>query len=179
MDMNEILNYIENNGSYVLLIMSILQLLIIFLWITNTVKLKKMINKYKVLLQGTKKDNLEAILMDHLRKVEETQETLDKQRDELLRIEEGAAKCIQKVYTKRYNAFDNTGSDLSYSTALLDAHNSGFILTGIYGREYAVSYAKPIEEGLCKQVLSEEEKEALTAAMNQKILIQGGKSIKK
>lgn len=165
------MNYLQNNSAQVLVLISILQLLIILAWIVNTVKLKKMTKKYNGFLRGTEKNNLEEILMDHLGKVEETQQVLKAQSEELRRLEKGAAKCIQKVYTKRYNAFDNTGSDLSYSTALLDAHNSGFILTGIYGREYAASYAKAIEGGASKQVLSKEENEALAAAINQKSLI--------
>ncbi len=170
--MDELMNYLENNTGQVLLLMSALHLLIILAWIINTVKLKKMINKYKGFLRGTEKNNLEAMLMDHLGKVEQTQEALKQQSEELFRIEKGAASCIQKGYTNRYNAFDNTGSDLSYSTALLDAHNSGFVLTGIYGRDYAASYAKPIDRGIAKQVLSEEENEALNAAIKQKTLIR-------
>lgn len=170
--MEELMNFLQNNTAQALLLIGALQLLIIFAWIINTVKLKKMIKKYDGFLRGTQKNNLEEILMDHLEKVELTQESLKHQKEELLRLEKGAAKCIQKVYTKRYNAFDNTGSDLSYSTALLDAHNTGFVLTGIYGRDYAASYAKPIKQGLSKQVLSDEENEALKAAINQKSLIR-------
>ncbi len=169
--MEELMNYLQNNITQVLLLMSALHLLMIVAWIINTVKLKKMIKKYNGFLRGTEKNNLEEILMDHLTKVEETQEILKGQKKELRRLEKGAANCIQKVYTKRYNAFDNTGSDLSYSTALLDAHNSGFVLTGIYGRDYAVSYTKPIDRGASKQVLSQEEREALTAAINKESLI--------
>jgi len=170
--MEEFMNYLENNMVQVLLVISGIQLLLIFAWMLNSIKLRKMIKKYEGFLRGTEKNNLEEVLLDHLSKVEQTQEALKHQSEELQRLEKGAANCIQKVYTKRYNAFDNTGSDLSYSTALLDAHNSGFVLTGIYGRDYAVSYSKPIERGSSKQVLSKEENEALSAAINQKSLIR-------
>lgn len=170
--MEEFISYLENYTVQVLMVISSLQFLLIVGWIVNRIKLKKMIKKYEGFLKGTEKNNLEEILLDHLSKVEQTQEVLKKQSEELRRLEKGAANCIQKVYTKRYNAFDNTGNDLSYSTALLDAHNSGFVLTGIYGRDYAVSYSKPIEGGKAKNVLSTEENEALQAAMNQKTLIR-------
>ncbi len=170
--MEALMNYLQNNTTQVLLLIGGLQLVMIFAWIINTVKLRKMIKRYNGFLRGTEKTQLEEILLDHLAKVEETQEVLKQQKEELRRLEKGAANCIQKVYTKRYNAFDNTGSDLSYSTALLNAHNSGFVLTGIYGRDYAVSYTKPIEQGSSKQVLSTEENEALNAAINQKSLIR-------
>lgn len=170
--MEELMNYLQNNTGQVLIAMGILQLLLILAWILNTIKLKKMIKKYEGFLRGTEKINLEEVLLDHLSKVEQTREVLKKQSEELKRLEKGGASCIQKVHTKRYNAFDNTGNDLSYSTALLDAHNSGFVLTGIYGRDYAASYSKPIERGSATQVLSKEESEALTAAINQKSLFR-------
>ncbi|WP_160722656.1 DUF4446 family protein [Isachenkonia alkalipeptolytica] len=165
--MEAMINYLETNTIQVLMIMALLQALLVLLWIRNTVKMKKMIKNYEEFLRGTDKTNLEAMLRDHVQKVEKTQEVLNTQKKELHRLEKGAANCIQKVHTKRYNAFDNTGNDLSYSTAFLDAYNSGLVLTGIYGRDYAASYVKAIEQGLAKQVLSREENEALEAAMKQ------------
>ena len=35
----------------------------------------------------------------------------------------------------RYNAFDKTGSDLSFTLALLNDQMDGFVLTSIFGRE--------------------------------------------
>lgn len=172
--MDGILNDLQANSTMTraLIVITLLQGLLILLWVINTVKLKKMIKNYKDFLQGTDQRNLEKMLMDHLQRVEKTQETLQLQEKELQRLEKGAANCLQKVYTKRYNAFDNTGSDLSYSTAFLDAYNSGIVLTGIYGRDYAASYVKPIEKGQAKQVLSREEEEALAAALAQESWIR-------
>lgn len=169
MTMEAMMNYLETNINITqaLVLLAALQVLLLILWVINTVKLKKMIKNYKELLRGTDQSNLEGILKDHLQQVKETQDALKTQNKELHRLEKGAANCLQKVHTKRYNAFDNTGSDLSYSTAFLNAHNSGIVLTGIYGRDYAASYVKPIEKGQAKQVLSGEEEEALRTAMDK------------
>lgn len=177
--MAEWIRYLQANTQEVLLGMAVVQILLIIAWIVNTVRIKRTMKKYDRLVKGTEKRNLEEILMDHLAKVEHTQEVLKSHKKELQRLEEGAAGCLQKVYTKRYNAFDNTGSDLSYSTAFLDARNTGLILTGIYGRDYAVSYAKPVDNGVAKQVLSKEEEEALAAAKNQEIRIKTDREHKK
>lgn len=72
-----------------------------------------------------------------------------------------------KVSIVRYRAFEDVGSDLSYSIALLDNNNNGVILTGIYGRNESTTYAKPIDKGLSRYELSDEEKYVLKDAMNK------------
>ena len=57
----------------------------------------------------------------------------------------------------RYKAFEDVGSDLSFSVAILDSYNDGIILTGIYSRHDSVTYAKPVDKGISRYELSEEE----------------------
>ena len=66
-------------------------------------------------------------------------------------------KSIQKVGIIRYNAYKDTGSDLSFTLALLDENNNGVVLNGIYSREMSNIYAKPIENGKSTYTLSDEE----------------------
>ena len=42
---------------------------------------------------------------------------------------------IQKVAVKRYNVFEDVGSDQSFSVVLLNRNNDGVMLTGLYTRE--------------------------------------------
>lgn len=74
--------------------------------------------------------------------------------------------CIQKVGIVRYNAYKDTGSDLSFAVALLDEKNNGIIFNGIYSREMSNIYAKCIIEGKSRYTLTQEEKDALYQAMN-------------
>ena len=65
----------------------------------------------------------------------------------------------------RYNAFSDTGSDLSFTLALLDEQNNGVVLNGIYSREMSNIYAKPITNGNSTYTLSEEERQAIDKAI--------------
>ena len=85
-------------------------------------------------------------------------------------MEKRIAGCFQKMSIIRYRAFEDVGSDLSFSIALLDNNDDGFILTGIYGRNESTTYAKPIDKGLSRYELSEEEKHVLQDAINKKII---------
>jgi hypothetical protein len=66
----------------------------------------------------------------------------------------------------RFNAFQDTGSDLSFSVAFLDAHKNGLVISSIYGRDESRSYAKPIKDGQSQYQLSAEENEAIQRAVN-------------
>jgi hypothetical protein len=64
----------------------------------------------------------------------------------------------------RYNAFADTGANLSFSLALLSDEGDGFVLTSLYGREETRVYAKPVERGASSYALSEEERQAISMA---------------
>ena len=65
----------------------------------------------------------------------------------------------------RYQAFEDVGSDLSFSIAILDGNNDGIMLTGIYGRQESTTYAKPIDKGISRYDLSEEEIAVINEAL--------------
>lgn len=105
--------------------------------------------------------------------------TLDEQLDVLsLRIkdlqqkhavlEKSTLQHIQKVSVLRYNPFGDTGGDQSFAIALLDAKNSGVIISSLHGRDRTRIYAKPITAGdATPYELSSEEKNVLEEAMKK------------
>jgi len=82
-------------------------------------------------------------------------------------LSERQRRCIQKVGMVRYNAFEDVGGELSFSLALLDGHDNGVVLSGLYGREESHIYAKPIEGGMSSVNLSDEEREAIRRAIER------------
>ena len=77
-------------------------------------------------------------------------------------------KAIQKVGVVRFNAFSNTGSDLSFAVALLDHYDNGVVFSSLFGRNESRIYAKPIRGGESTYLLTEDEKEALQKAKETK-----------
>ena len=113
----------------------------------------------------SKTTNIEETLINYMEKVNSVKENEKEIIENIKEIEEQLEKCAQKVGLVRYNAFKDTGSDLSFALAVLDNKNNGFILNGIYSREMSNIYARKITEGYCKSKLSEEEEQALKEAM--------------
>ena len=135
------------------------------LWI----KLLSFKRKFKQLMRGAEGENIEQQLQVHLTELKAYRETAEANRIKMTFIEENLTQCVQYVGIKRYNAFEDMGSRLSYSIALLDGHLDGVVMTGIYGRHESTTYAKGIRRGLSEQHLSVEEMDALQMAKEQQI----------
>lgn len=118
-------------------------------------------------MRGTNNKNLEEFITNYLYKIDDANAISERISSENKILQEKLKKCVQKTGIVRYRAFDNVGGDLSFSVALLDENNDGIVLTGIYGRDYSPTYAKPINSGTSKYDLSEEEKTALNEAMKK------------
>jgi uncharacterized protein YoxC len=124
-------------------------------------------NKFKKMMRGVNNKNLEGMLEDYLKKVETIELNSADAVAKFNRLDENLKNCVQKVAMVRYKAFEDVGSDLSFSIAFLDEKNDGVVLTGIYGRMESTTYAKPIDKGISRYDLSEEELQALSEAMNK------------
>ena len=79
-------------------------------------------------------------------------------------VEKQLVGSLAGVGLVRFNAFQETGSDLSFSIALLDRRQNGVVITSIFGREDSRCYGKPIMNGMSSHMLGEEEKKALLEA---------------
>ncbi|MCW2867513.1 MAG: hypothetical protein JWR20_1701, partial [Marmoricola sp.] len=74
------------------------------------------------------------------------------------------AQTLRHVAVVRYDAFTDTGGQLSWSVALLDDHGSGVVLSSIQGRNESRSYAKSIDTWTSETQLSPEEEDAVSHA---------------
>lgn len=164
--MQEILNFLRTDTFLIGLMISILILLI--LYIANSIKLSKLRKSYKKFMKrlgnGT---NLDEMLKQYISSVDKTEQENKNLENACKQNNKNQEKCLQKIGLVRYNAFQDTGSNLSFALAILDKNNNGIVLNGIYSREMSNIYAKPIENGVSSYTLSEEEKEAIKRAMEK------------
>lgn len=163
--MNVILDFLRSDIAILVLFIAVI--IILVLYISSVVNLRKLRTSYlKFMKKLGNGENLEEMLKEYIKKVE----IVEAKNNEIIEycrvIDENIKRCSQKIGIVRYNAFKDTGSDLSFTLAILDDYNNGVVLNGIYARDSSNIYAKPIENGESKYVLSNEEKEAINKAIN-------------
>ncbi|MDD4834273.1 MAG: DUF4446 family protein [Lutispora sp.] len=151
------------NNNY--MVISILAAFILMLLIWNiiiTINLSSLKGKYKKMMRGSTNKNLEQMMADYMTNIDTTVGRIEILNREMIHLKDQTDRCIQRFNIIRYNAFSDSGSDLSFSIAMLDNFNNGAIITSIYGRNESVTYAKPIESGVSRYPLSVEEELVLS-----------------
>ena len=150
-----------------LLVLFIIVIILSVLYITSVINLKKLRTSYSKFMNKLGNGNsIEEILKEYIKRVEKVEAKNEEIISYCKVIDENIKRCTQKIGIVRYNAFKDVGSDLSFTLAILDDYNNGVVLNGIYARDSSNIYAKPVENGQSKYVLSNEEKEAIYKAMN-------------
>ena len=123
--------------------------------------------QYTKMMRGSTGESIEKMMLERIREIEELKSITAELHTACERIAEQSRKHLQQLGLVRFNAFDNTGSDLSFSVAVLDADDTGVVVSGIYGREESRVYAKPIAKGESSYLLTKEEKQALVIAQKK------------
>ena len=71
----------------------------------------------------------------------------------------------QKLGLVKYDAFKEMGGKLSFTLALLDENNNGFLMNSVHSSDGCYSYTKRVKNGDSEIALSNEEKVAIERAM--------------
>lgn len=144
--------------------------IILFIWnITLSVKLGKVKKQFRGLVKGTSGENLEEILNGLFDRMSQMDQSNDQMKNEHEKIVDSFKNFKGRMGMVRFSAFENQGSDLSFSLALIDDRLNGVVLTSLFGRDDSRIYAKPVEKGDSVYTLSDEEKKAIAVASENRL----------
>jgi hypothetical protein len=132
--------------------------------LANRSEIKKLKIKYNKFMNGLSGASMENVLEDCIERVNGVVGKSKEIEYQLNSVERNMYYCIQKVGVIRYNAFDNVGSDLSFSIAMLNNNEDGLVISSLYSRDSSSTYAKPITGGKSRYALSAEELQAIDTA---------------
>lgn len=110
--------------------------------------------------------SLEEFIVHQNKKINELDSQAQYIEQALLNMQEVQKFSIQKIGLKRYNPFADDGGNLSFSMALLDAHDNGVVITSMHSREQNRVYSKPIKKGGSDFPLTEEERQTIISSKN-------------
>ena len=157
--------YLGIDSDYIIIGLVAVVLLLVILTIVNIVQMHKLKKGYRVFMGGKNAKNLEDTLIKRLDQVDQLLSANDKNAKNIDLLFSDMKKTYQKMGLIKYDAFHEMGGKLSFSLAMLDVKNNGFIINAMHTREGCYTYIKEIIDGNSIIVLSDEEKEALNRAM--------------
>ena len=148
----------------VLLVLLIVNIVLLVVFIVKNVKLNNRMNSFML---GKDASSLEEEITDLFAINKNIVEKVRENRKDIKKIYRKFTKAIQKVGIVKYDAYQQMGGDLSFSMALLDEENNGFIMNSVHSTEGCYTYTKEVRDGKCDLELGNEERIALEKAVNQ------------
>lgn len=147
-------------------IILIINVMLLILYILNCMKLSKLRKNYATFMTKLGKgENINEMLEGYVKNVDEIKAENKEIIEYCQKLDDRSNDYLKKMGMVRYNAYKDTGSNLSFALAILDNENNGFVLNGIYARDNSNIYAKPVVNGKSEYVLSNEEEEAIRKAI--------------
>lgn len=170
---NDVLNYIgiyftSIDIGYIIIAMAaiiLVLLIIIMVMIHQMRKIKKLKKRLDKFMLGKEGKSLEEDLGKIYDDNKFLKESAEQNKKDILTLYKNVEKAYQKMGLVKYDAFNQMGGQLSFSLALLDENNNGFIINSVHSAEGCYSYTKEIKAGECEISLGKEEREALDMAM--------------
>lgn len=139
-------------------------MILLIVQISKVSKLKKRLDKFIVGKDGL---SLEQEIIGLCEDNKFLKNSTEKNKKDIRNLYKRLETVYQKMGLVKYDAFNQMGGQLSFSLALLDENNNGFIINSVHSTEGCYSYTKEIKNGTCAISLGTEEAEALAMAMGE------------
>jgi len=160
---------LENLGidtGIVLLVLMVLIIIIISFVTYLMIKINRLNKKLDSFMSGRNGASLEKNIFTLYEDNKMLKEHMMKHKKDIQNLYKKQENAFQKMGLVKYDAFHQMGGKLSFSLALLDENNNGFIINSVHSTDGCYCYTKRITAGECKLALGKEEEEALTKALN-------------
>lgn len=157
--------YLGFDSDFIIIGLTAVVVILLILTIINIVQMKKLKKRYRIFMSGKSAKNLEDTIIKRLDQVDSLIKSNNENEKNMRILSKSMKHTYQKMGLIKYDAFHEMGGKLSFSLAMLDAKDNGFIINAMHTREGCYTYIKEIVEGNSIIVLSEEEQEALKRAM--------------
>ncbi len=117
------------------------------------------------ILKDAKKDSVLDLLNGVVKSEEANKRAIDELSHQYAKLNKDGLSHIQKIGLVRFNPFKDTGGDQSFILALVDAENTGIVISSLHTRTGTRWYAKAVISGKGVEYdLSDEEEKALKGA---------------
>lgn len=151
--------------AYLFIGLIVLIFILFIICIVNLVKFSKLKKRYEAFMLGEDAKSMEKEITALFSDMNYLKGAVDKNAKEIRHIYKRLETTYQKLGIIKYDAFKQMGGRLSFSLALLDENNDGFVLNSVHSSDGCYTYTKEIKDGSCQITLGKEEQQALDMAM--------------
>lgn len=164
MDYYELLNYYRIE---IMIGLAVAVVVLLILYLINIIQMSKLKKRYRIFMEGKDAKTLEDTIIKRLDQVDMLLEANSKNEENIKKLFSNMKLTFQKSGLVKYDAFNELGGKLSFSLALLNETNDGYMLNVVHNRDGCYIYMKEIVKGNSVIMLTEEENQALAMAMGQ------------
>lgn len=149
----------------VILVLLAITIILLIVFIVLDCNLRKRYGKFMLGKDaGSLEEEIEQLFEIDKNLVEKVKEN----RKDIRKLYKRLTTTFQKSGIVKYDAYQQMGGLLSFSLAMLDENDDGFILNSVHSTEGCYTYTKEIHGGNCDIELGNEERVALERAMEMK-----------
>ena len=152
---------------YILVGIVTVLLIVLILLIVLLVKYSNIKKRYDKFMKGKNASSLEDDMHGVFEDMKLLKTNTDRNKKDIRILYKNMEKTFQKLGIVKYDAFNQMGGQLSFSLALLDENNDGFIINSVHSSEGCYSYTQEIKNGTSPISLGAEEEQALNIAMGR------------
>lgn len=152
------------DSDYIIIGLVVFCIILLILLIVNIVQISTLKKRYKIFMSGKNAKSLEDTLIKRINQVDSLIQANNVNEKNIDKLFHNIKFTFQKVGLVKYDAFNEMGGKLSFSLALLNETDDGFVMNAVHSREGCYTYIKEIVAGNSIIVLAEEEQEALNMA---------------
>lgn len=159
------MNFLDFISQNVEIILIVVVVIFLFWNVFLEMRLKRERERTTGFFKGKKAEDLEEIISEILKKQRNTEDKIKEILERIIKLDKVALCSIQKVGIVRFNPFQETGGNQSFSLVLLNQKDDGVVVSSYHSKEGTRIYTKPIRNGDSKFPLSKEEERAIKKAI--------------
>ena len=130
---------------YILVGIAGVLLIFMIILIVLIAKYNKLKKRYDRFMKGKNAASLEENVHGVFEDMKLLKTYVDKNKKDIRILYKNMERTFQKLGIVKYDAFNHMGGQLSFSLALLDENNDGFIINSVHSSEGCYSYTKEIK----------------------------------
>lgn len=147
-----------------MILLLVLEIVLLLAILSMSMRVRRLNARYTSFMKGQDGISLEKDLARKMARIEKYAKSLGSLDSSIEGLTNIVRNSTHKYGIVKYDAFDDVGGKLSFTLALLDDSDTGFVLNSVHSKENSFLYIKEIVKGESYIMLSAEEVEALRIA---------------